>query len=59
MEEEYYRNRFFFEKKKKIYIYKDIREAHCHVKKKIKFRILYTKIYVYVCVHSLFKVISS
>lgn len=58
MEEEYYRNRFFFEKKKKN-IYKDIREAHCHVKKKIKFRILYTKIYVYVCVHSLFKVISS
>lgn len=58
MEEEYYRNRFFLKKKKKKK-YVDIREARCYIKKKIKFLEYYVQRYMYVCVHSLFKVISS
>lgn len=45
-----------FEKKKKNV---DIREARCYIKKKIKFLEYYVQRYMYVCVHSLFKVISS
>lgn len=48
-----------FEKKKKKKKYVDIREARCYIKKKIKFLEYYVQRYMYVCVHSLFKVISS
>lgn len=47
----------FEKKKKKKYV--DIREARCYIKKKIKFLEYYVQRYMYVCVHSLFKVISS
>lgn len=47
----------FEKKKKKKYV--DIREARCYIKKKIKFLEYYVQRYMYMCVHSLFKVISS